>query len=376
MWGTPLNRNKQKYGQKQLSFIITFQYFSTLMIFGFVSIVFFLILEFVLRQYTWYDTDFIYTLGKFLESKFYISIPLYALAGWTIITFRYFRKTLLYMDEVTQAASALTSGSEVPIQLSTPVKYIEDELNLVRERSIKSAAIAKEAEQRKNDLIVYLAHDLKTPLTSIIGYLTLLKDEQEISPSLRQKYTEIALRKSERLEDLINEFFDMTRFSLSHQALDLERINLTRMVEQMTFEFLPALQEKGLNWILQLEHQIEWVGDADKMQRVLDNLFRNAVNYSYPNTDISLGLLQVDDEMMELTVTNSGKTISSERLERIFEQFFRLDVSRTSATGGAGLGLAIAKEIVELHGGSISAESAEERITFRLRLPLVCHKIV
>lgn len=371
-----MNKKKQKYGQKQLSFIITFQYFSTLMIFAFASVVFFLILEFVLRQFIWYDTDFIYSLGKFLESKFYISVPLYALSGWTVITFLYFRKTLLYMDEVTQAASALTSGSEVPIQLSTPVKYIEDELNLVRERSIKSAALAKEAEQRKNDLIVYLAHDLKTPLTSIIGYLTLLKDEQEISTPLRQKYTEIALRKSERLEDLINEFFDMTRFSLSHQTLNLERVNLTRMVEQMTYEFLPALTEKRLTWSLQLEQQIDWVGDADKMQRVLDNLFRNAVNYSYPDTEILLCLKQMDDASLVMTVTNRGKTISSERLDRIFEQFFRLDVSRTTATGGAGLGLAIAKEIVELHGGCISAESAEEQITFRLQLPLDCHKIV
>lgn len=371
-----MSRQNLKYGQKQLSFKITFQYFATLVIFSLASILTFFLLEFVLKQFIWYETDFIYRVVKFMESISYVSISLYALAGWTLITFLYFRKTLLYMDEVTRAASALTSGTEEPIRLSSPVKYIEDELNAVRERSLKNAALAKEAEQRKNDLIVYLAHDLKTPLTSIIGYLTLLKDEEEISPHLRQKYTEIALRKSERLEDLINEFFDMTRFSLAHQSLNLEKVNLTRMLEQISYEFLPALEDKGLKWKLNLEPAIEWTGDSDKIQRVLDNLFRNAVNYSHPNTEISLSLQQVNNDSLELTVSNTGKTISPDRLERIFEQFFRLDASRTSATGGAGLGLAIAKEIINLHGGTITAESAEEKITFKLSLPLNRHNIV
>lgn len=371
-----MNKKKQNHGQKQLSFRITLQYFTSLVIFSFVSVFVFLVSEFLLKQFIWYETDFIYKILKFMESISYVTIFLYALAGWTLITFLYFRKTLLYMDEVTRAASDITSGKEEPIHLSAPVKYIEDELNGVRERAIKNAALAKEAEQRKNDLIVYLAHDLKTPLTSIIGYLTLLKDEEEISPPLRQKYTEIALRKSERLEELINEFFDMTRFSLAHQSLNLEKVNLTRMLEQMSFEFLPALQEKGLKWDLNLEASIEWMGDPDKMQRVLDNLFRNAVNYSYPNTEIALRLQALDDTSLELKVTNFGKTIAPERLERIFEQFFRLDASRTSATGGAGLGLAIAKEIITLHGGTITAESAEEKISFKINLPINRHKIV
>ena len=156
---------------------------------------------------------------------------------------------------------------------------------------MRSAMHAREAEQRKNDLIVYLAHDLKTPLTSIIGYLTLLRDEPELSPAMRAKYTGIALDKAERLETLINEFFEITRFSLTHLTLQREEVNLTRMLEQVTFEFQPVLAEMDLVWDLSLPPDVVVVCDPDKLERVFDNLLRNANNYSYPGTLIRVGQL-------------------------------------------------------------------------------------
>ena len=229
--------------------------------------------------------------------------------------------------------------------------------------------IAREAEQRKNDLIVYLAHDLKTPLTSVIGYLTLLRDEPELSPAMRARYTGIALDKAERLEDLINEFFDITRFNLSHIELDRRPTDLTRMVEQVVSEFGPMLAEQQLTCRTDLPPKLEYNCDPDKMARVFDNLLRNACHYSYPNTRIDI-IARVVDGAAVLTFANAGRTIPPEKLDRIFEQFFRLDESRATRTGGAGLGLAIARQIVELHGGTITAESADEHIVFTLRLPL------
>ena len=243
-----------------------------------------------------------------------------------------------------------------------------DRLNAVRQESLRSAAAAREAEQRKNDLIVYLAHDLKTPLTSVIGYLTLLRDEPQISPELRARYTGIALDKAERLEELINEFFEITRFNLTHLTLELSNIDLTRMLEQTCSEFEPAFAEKGLRCSLDLPPQLPCECDPDKLARVFDNLLRNANFYSFPDTVIHISG-QVNQGLITLRFENSGRTIPKEKLDRIFEQFFRLDSSRSTANGGAGLGLAIAKEIVRLHGGAIWAASADNHILFTVTLP-------
>ncbi len=296
---------------------------------------------------------------------------LYILAvgiAWILCTIHLLRRPLGYLDELVAAAERLTQDSGRMIFLPAPLREAQDHLNLLRERSLRAAAVAKEAEQRKNDLVVYLAHDLKTPLTSVIGYLTLLRDEEEISPRLREKYTGIALDKALRLEDLVNEFFDITRFNLTTLTLEPERTNLSRMLEQMVSEFSPVLQEKELSWETAISQDVEISCDRDKLQRVLDNLIRNAVSYSAPGTAILVAMEPEGNEVV-LRLQNHGRTIPPEKLCHIFEQFYRVDSSRASATGGAGLGLAIAKEIVELHGGSITAESEQESILFTVRLP-------
>ena len=227
---------------------------------------------------------------------------------------------------------------------------------------------AREAEQRKNDLVVYLAHDLKTPLTSVIGYLTLLRDEPQISPELRARYTGIALEKAERLEDLINEFFDITRFNLSHLELEKQPTDLTRMLQQVVSEFEPMLAEEQLTCTLDLPARMDYSCDPDKLARVFDNLLRNACHYSTPGTNVQISGAETDTSIV-LSFHNEGRTIPPEKLERIFDQFFRLDSSRATRTGGAGLGLAIAKEIVELHGGTISARSWDNQVEFQVTLP-------
>lgn len=318
---------------------------------------------------TWYSSDPLWRILSWVRDYIILVVAVVFLIGWVLITYYFISKPLRYLDQVVEASRQLAELSETPIQLPETMHGVQDEMNLVREQALRNAALAKEAEQRKNDLIVYLAHDLKTPLTSVIGYLTLLRDEPQISEKLREKYTGIALSKAERLEDLINEFFDITRFNLTAMTLETERVNLSRMLEQIASEFEPILGEKELFWELSIEPNVEIVCDPDKLERVFDNLIRNAVNYSYSNTGIRMGLFQKEG-FAEVRICNQGKTIPKEKLNRIFEQFFRLDASRSSKTGGAGLGLAISKEIVELHGGQITVQSAEEKILFTVRLPL------
>lgn len=177
------------------------------------------------------------------------------------------------------------------------------------------------------------------------------------------------MEKAERLEDLINEFFDITRFNLSHLELEKQLIDLKRMLEQVVSEFQPIFAEKSLQCSLDLPQKLPYNCDPDKLARVFDNLLRNASYYSMPDSTVEIiGRLAAGE--IVLTFSNAGKTIPQEQLDRIFEQFFRLDSSRATRTGGAGLGLAIAKEIVELHGGTIRADSARERIVFTIRLPV------
>lgn len=216
---------------------------------------------------------------------------------------------------------------------------------------------------------MYLAHDLKTPLSSVIGYLTLLRDESQISEELRKKYLSISLDKAERLEDLINEFFEIARFNISNITLQYTKINLTRLLEQLLYEFKPMLNEKNLQCNLCAADDIMLRCDADKIQRVLDNLLRNAVIYSFENTEITISA-QCQEDTVSIIFCNHSDTLPEEKLNRIFEQFYRLDAARSTGSGGAGLGLAIAKQIVELHNGTIVAESQEEQIKFSITLPL------
>ena len=288
---------------------------------------------------------------------------------WVAISYSFIARPMRLVDTLAAAAEQLAQPGEEPIELPESMEDLEGQLNAVRERALRDARAAREAEQRKNDLVVYLAHDLKTPLTSVIGYLTLLRDEPQISPELRSRYTGIALEKAERLEDLINEFFDITRFSLTHLELEKQPTDLTRMLEQVASEFAPQFAEKDLRCELELPPRLAYDCDPDKLARVFDNLLRNAFHYSFPGSTVRIAGRREEDAVV-LTFTNEGRTIPAEKLERIFDQFFRLDSSRATRTGGAGLGLAIAKEILALHGGTIRAASADNRITFTVRLPL------
>lgn len=323
----------------------------------------------ICSHFIWSGEEFLYKVFDLIREYMGLILPTVIFAGWIVIFCIMLKKSLSYLDEITFEAEKLADLSLGQIKLPDELKGVQDELNSAREQSMKNSALAKDAEQRKNDLVVYLAHDLKTPLTSVIGYLTLLRDEPDISAGTRAKYTGIALEKAERLEELVNEFFEITRFNLSRLTLDYSTINLTLMLEQLVFEFKPVFNRKNIACKLRADEKIMLKCDRDKLSRVFDNLLRNAVNYGYENSEIEI-TAKADENFVIITFENSGVTIPPDKLDRIFEQFFRLDSSRGSDSGGAGLGLAIAKQITELHGGTITAKSKDELTKFRVKLPL------
>lgn len=322
----------------------------------------------VCNLYTWQPGDPLYILLSLVKDFLPLVYGVGILGGWIAISYYFISKPLRYLDEIVDGAKQLVLPGDDLISLPADLKNIEDDMNLAKQQAMRSAQAAREAEQRKNDLIVYLAHDLKTPLTSVIGYLTLLRDEPQLSGEMRARYTGIALDKAERLEELINEFFDITRFNLTHLELETSPTDLALMLRQVASEFEPILAEKELTCRLELPEKLEYSCDAAKLARVFDNLLRNAANYSYPGGEVRISA-KADPGGPVLAFTNTGRTIPPEKLARIFEQFFRLDSARQSRTGGAGLGLAIAKQIVELHGGTIAAASANDTVTFTVTLP-------
>ena len=336
-------------------------------------IVGFIVLSFIAYKLVhiviWQETDPFYQILHFVKEYILVFAGIPLLAGWVIITYYFMGKPLRYLDEIIFASEKLATPTDEQIILSDALKSVQDELNQVRETALRNAQLAKEAEQRKNDLVVYLAHDLKTPLTSVIGYLTLLRDEMQISDELREKYLSISLDKAERLEDLINEFFEITRFNLTNIELRYSQVNLSRLLEQLVYEFKPMLLEKKLQCDLSASADVMIKCDANKIQRVFDNLLRNAVFYSFENSTIEIIAMR-DDTDIVIRFINHGDTISDKKLKRIFEQFYRLDTARSTNSGGAGLGLAIAKEIVELHHGRITAASENEKIEFCVTLPI------
>lgn len=251
--------------------------------------------------------------------------------------------------------------------LPDDLKDVEMTLQSTRLAYLRSKQQAKEAEQRKNDLVVYLAHDLKTPLTSVIGYLSLLEECPDLPPEQRAKFLGIALDKAYRLEQLINEFFDITRFNLQSVVLEKGKLDLSMLLRQLAEEFEPMLAERSLTLALHIEDNVRIIADGDKLARVFDNLLRNAISYSPAESIIQIVLRQ-DSGTVAVEVRNQGDEIPPEKLKRIFEKFFRADSARNSR-GGTGLGLAIAKQIVELHGGTITAQSNVDFTEFQVNLP-------
>lgn len=239
---------------------------------------------------------------------------------------------------------------------------------ILKEQYQNSEEQLRSESVRKNELVAYLAHDLKTPLTSVIGYISLLKEASDMPMEQRAKYTGIALEKALRLESLINEFFDITRYNLQEIVLDEEQFDLGYLLIQMADEFYPAVQQHGKAIVIDADEALPLTADATKLARVFNNILKNAVAYSYDNTEIAIHAHRHNDRI-QVDISNFGKTIPKQKLDLIFEKFYRLDDARSTNTGGAGLGLAIAKEIVVSHGGTISVTSQQQVTTFCVCLP-------
>lgn len=248
--------------------------------------------------------------------------------------------------------------------------YLEAEsaLNRVRERERLAAQALRDESSRKDNLVTYLAHDLKTPLASVVGYLSLLHEAPDLPEEQRVRFTGVALEKAHRLDSLIEEFFDITRFDFHGIVLTRGYVDLGLMLGQVAEEFYPQLSDQRKRAVVDVPEGLVALVDGDKMARVFNNVMKNAIAYSYDGTAIRIEA-ETTPAGVRIRFINQGDPIPEAKLRVIFEKFYRLDAARSTNRGGAGLGLAIAREIVAAHGGTIGCASTPEFTTFTIDLP-------
>ncbi|MCP1110849.1 signal transduction histidine kinase [Lachnospiraceae bacterium PF1-21] len=278
-------------------------------------------------------------------------------------------KMIMYLMQVEHGIEHVVEDSAVPIRLTTELKPIEVRLNEIKATIKRQEIEAEKEEKSRNDLMLFLAHDLKTPLTSVLAYLSLLESNPELTGEEREKYTKIALAKAQRLEELFIEFFEVTKLNLQEMELVMVPVNLSLMLEQLADELYAVLKDRHLQCEVEVEDNLIIQADPDKLIRVFDNILRNAIAYCYDNSTIIIHARRKRGNV-EITFSNQGDPIPPVMLQTIFEKFYRVDNARSSKTGGAGLGLAIAKDIVEMHHGTIRAKSDDFWTQFIVSLPL------
>ena len=279
----------------------------------------------------------------------------YLLSGIAIFSFTFFalqERSMRYISRISSAIQNISEGD-----LNTTVGDIRNLMDKERE-----------AERTKNELITNVAHDLRTPLTSIIGYLELLSGKVEIPAEMQKKYIDIAYAKSKRLEKLIEDLFGFTKMNYGKVAMHVSKVDIVKLLSQLLEEFYPSFKDKNLSYELQSNVPGKVItADGNLLARLFDNLINNAIKYGADGKRV-LVQIHAEEEVVTVSVTNYGYVIPADELPLLFNKFYRVEQSRSTNTGGTGLGLAIAKNIVDMHGGTIQVTSDLNGTVFTVRL--------
>ena len=309
-----------------------------------------------------------------IEKQHTAVVLLYLILGILLfsVTFMILQEPYIrYISRISEAVQNISEGN-----LNTVIDVIGDDefssmaanLNHMAADIKKLMEKERESERTKNELISNVAHDLRTPLTSIIGYLELLAGNQQVPADMQHKYIEIAYGKSRRLQKLIEDLFGFTKLNCGKIAMHVGQIDIVKLLGQLVEEAYPNFVEKGLSYDLQSNVPAKIINaDGNLLARLFDNLIGNAIKYGADGKRV-LVKIHAEGETVTVSVTNYGYVIPADELPLIFNKFYRVEQSRSSSTGGTGLGLAIAKEIVDMHGGTISVASDLNGTVFTVKL--------
>lgn len=280
------------------------------------------------------------------------------------------KKFVIYIKEIAKGINEISHGNldyRIIINNEDEFALIADKLNQMADDIKEIMENERRSEEAKNELITSIAHDLRTPLTSIIGYLDLVSTKQ-LSDEMRRKYFEIAYNKSKRLEKLIDDLFTYTKFNFGEVKAVYAEVDMVKLIDQLLDEFYPIFNENDLEYRFITNHSSAVIlADGDLLARAFANLISNAIKYGKDGKRIDINLSR-DTNIIKITITNYGEVIAKKDLDKIFTRFYRVESSRSSETGGSGLGLAIAHSIILLHRGKLEAESSDKSTIFTVKL--------
>ena len=299
----------------------------------------------------------------------------YLLSGIAIFSVTFFALQERSMRYISRISSAIQNISEGDLNTAIEVRG-DDEFTAMAVNLNKMVGDIRnlmdkerEAERTKNELITNVAHDLRTPLTSIIGYIDIVNNMPDLTEAQRSEYLKITWEKARKLEKLINELFSFTKISYGGMPMHMEKIDLIKLLEQEVDELYPTFKDNELECVLETDTDSCMVmADGEQLVRVFDNLLGNAVKYGRYGKMIRVRTV-TEQSQIRIQVVNYGSVIPAENLPFLFEKFYKVDTSRQPSSEGTGLGLAIAKSIVESHGGSISVKSSFDGTVFEVILP-------
>lgn len=317
--------------------------------------------------------------GQHLWSWQRIFIVLMAIADVIVVYWRLIRRYhQMQLRHVIRALHYIAEGHfdhRINFVVKSDLQKVVDSINSLVDSTVRAMNEERQIEKSKDELVTNVSHDIRTPLTSIIGYLGLLKANKDIPEAERQKYINIAYNKSEQMKLLADDLFEYTTLNSTKTKLKLAPLHLNSMLEQIEAGFELEAEQKDIQFQIQtIPEDLTIIADAEKLVRVVNNLITNALKYGTGATFIRLSAKKIENDQVELRVENNGAPIPKKAKEKIFGRFYRVETSRNIKTGGTGLGLAIVKGVVERHGGEITCESTPKLTSFIIKLPIKSDK--
>ena len=306
-------------------------------------------------------------------------IPIFLIVDALVLYWRLHRRyKQMQLRHIISELHYIAEGNydyRIPFELKGDLNRIIQSINGLVDSTMMAIEEERKIEQSKDELITNVSHDIRTPLTSIIGYLGLIEDKQYHSEEELLKYTHTAFMKAKQMKSLVEDLFEYTKVRQSSVPIYYITFDMVQLVEQLAVDFELEAAKKGIEIIVHAnQKQIMMEGDTEKIVRVFNNLISNALKYGKGATQIVVDLEQISQEVV-ITVKNNGQMIPQKSLEQLFDRFYRVEESRSQETGGTGLGLAIAQSIVALHGGYIYAKSNPEWTSFIMHLTIKKGKV-